>query len=55
MVSWYSAAVRWGIRPLSSTTSNHDMWRMVFPASSTATFTASAKLTSEIPTISTFL
>ena len=55
IVTWNSATFPSWIRPRSSTTSNQSMCRTVFPASSTADFTASAKLTGEIPTISTFL
>src|ERR1039457_4926932 len=43
------------MRPRCWTTSNHDMFRPVFAASSTAARTASAKLTDEIPTSSMIL
>jgi len=55
IVTWNSATFPSWIRPRSSTTSNQSMCRTVFDASSTAAFTASAKLTGDVPTSSTFL
>src|SRR5260370_41868454 len=43
------------MRPRSSITSNQSICRMVLAASSTALRVASAKLTGEVPTISTIL
>src|SRR6266568_4995287 len=54
-VTWNSATWPSFKRPRISTTSNQSMLRTVLAASATADFTASAKLTDDVPTISIFL
>jgi len=54
-VTWNSSSLPSAILPLCETTSNQSMCWTLFDASLIATFTASAKLTNEVPTSSIIL